>query len=184
MPSAKILESKKAVVSSLTEKIKAASAGVLVTYSGISVEDDTKMRAALRGAGVEYKVYKNSIIDRACTEAGYQFGDQLSGMTALAVSENDPVAPAKILSEYAEKIESFSIKGGFMDGAIISVEDVNAIAKVPSKETMICKIMGSMRSPLYSLAYVLQAIIDQGGQADAQAPADASPAEAAEPQAE
>lgn len=79
MPSAKILESKKAVVSSLTEKIKAASAGVLVTYSGISVEDDTKMRAALRGAGVEYKVYKNSIIDRACTEAGYQFGDQLSG---------------------------------------------------------------------------------------------------------
>lgn len=184
MPSAKILESKKAVVSSLTEKIKAASAGVLVTYSGISVEDDTKMRAALRGAGVEYKVYKNSIIDRACTEAGYQFGDQLSGMTALAVSENDPVAPAKILSEYAEKIESFSIKGGFMDGAIISVEDVNAIAKVPSKETMICKIMGSMRSPLYSLAYVLQAIIDQGGQADAQAPADAAPAEAAEPQAE
>lgn len=184
MPSAKILESKKAVVSSLTEKIKAASAGVLVTYSGISVEDDTKMRAALRGAGVEYKVYKNSIIDRACTEAGYQFGDQLSGMTALAVSENDPVAPAKILSEYAEKIESFSIKGGFMDGAIISVEDVNAIAKVPSKETMLCKIMGSMRSPLYSLAYVLQAIIDQGGQADAQAPADAAPAEAAEPQAE
>lgn len=142
------------------------------------------MRAALRGAGVEYKVYKNSIIDRACTEAGYQFGDQLSGMTALAVSENDPVAPAKILSEYAEKIESFSIKGGFMDGAIISVEDVNAIAKVPSKETMLCKIMGSMRSPLYSLAYVLQAIIDQGGQADAQAPADAAPAEAAEPQAE
>ena len=184
MPSAKILESKKAVVSSLTEKIKAASAGVLVTYSGISVEDDTKMRAALRGAGVEYKVYKNSIIDRACTEAGYQFGEQLSGMTALAVSENDPVAPAKILSEYAEKIESFSIKGGFMDGAIISVEDVNAIAKVPSKETMICKFMGSMRSPLYSLAYVLQAIIDQGGQADAQAPADAAPAEAAEPQAE
>lgn len=176
MPSAKILESKKAVVASLSEKIKAATAGVLVTYSGISVEDDTKMRAALRGAGVEYKVYKNSIIDRACTDAGYQFSDQLVGMTALAVSENDPVAPAKILSEYAEKIETFSIKGGFIDGAAISVDDVNAIAKVPSKETMICKIMGSMRSPLYNLAYVLQAIIDQDGQA--------APSETAEAQTE
>lgn len=73
-------------------------------------------------------------------------------MTALAVSENDPVAPAKILSEYAEKIESFSIKGGFMDGAIISVEDVNAIAKVPSKETMLCKIMGQHEKPALQLS--------------------------------
>ncbi|MCI8590010.1 MAG: 50S ribosomal protein L10 [Clostridiales bacterium] len=173
MPSAKILESKKAVVASLSEKIKASTAGVLVTYSGISVEDDTKMRAALRGAGVEYKVYKNSIIDRACIDAGYQFSDQLVGMTALAISESDPVAPAKILSEYAEKIETFSIKGGFMDGAAISVDEVNAIAKVPSKETMVCKIMGSMRSPLFNLAYVLQAIIDKNAEgADApEAPA-------------
>ena len=164
MPSAKILESKKVIVDALAEKVKAAQAGVLVGYAGISVEEDTKMRAALREAGVEYKVYKNSIIGRACQAAGYDFSDQLEGMTALAVSATDPVAPAKILKEYAEKVETFEIKGGFIDGGVIDANAVNAIASIPSKDTMICKIMGSMRSPLYNLAYVLQAIIDKSGE--------------------
>ena len=164
MPSAKILESKKVIVDALAEKVKEAQAGVLVGYTGISVEDDTKMRAALREAGVEYKVYKNSIIGRACQAAGYDFSAQLEGMTALAVSGDDPVAPAKILKEYAEKVETFEIKGGFIDGGVIDASAVNEIASVPSKDTMICKIMGSMRSPLYNLAYALQAIIDKSGE--------------------
>lgn len=167
MPSAKILESKKVIVESLTAKVKEAQAGVLVNYSGISVEDDTKMRAALRAAGVEYKVYKNSIIGRACSEAGYDFSDKLDGMTAIAVSATDPVAPAKILKEYADKVESFEIKGGFIDGGVIDAAVVNDIASIPSKETMICKIMGSVKSPLYNLAYALQAIIDKSGEAPA-----------------
>ncbi|MBQ8696813.1 MAG: 50S ribosomal protein L10, partial [Clostridia bacterium] len=119
MPSAKILESKKVIVESLAAKVKEAQAGVLVNYSGISVEDDTKMRAALRAAGVEYKVYKNSVIGRACSEAGYDFCGKLEGMTAIAVSATDPVAPAKILKEYADKVESFEIKGGFIDGGVV-----------------------------------------------------------------
>ena len=164
MPSAKILESKKVIVEELAQKVKAASSGVLVNYSGISVEDDTKMRAALRAAGVEYKVYKNSVIGRACEQAGYDFSGQLEGMTAIAVGTDDPVAPAKILKEYADKVESFEIKGGFIDGGVIGVAEVNAIADIPSKETMICKIMGSVRSPLYGLAYALQAIIDKSGE--------------------
>ena len=174
MPSAKILESKKVIVSALTEKVKAAQSGVLVNYSGISVEDDTKMRAAMRAAGVEYKVYKNSVIGRACEAAGYDFSDKLDGMTAIAVSASDPVAPAKILKEYADKVETFVIKGGFIDGGVIGVDEINAIADIPSKETMICKIMGSMRSPLYNLAYALQAIIDKTGEQTE--PADAEPA--------
>ncbi len=165
MPSAKILESKKAVVESLSEKVKAASAGVLVNYSGISVEDDTKMRAALRAAGVEYKVYKNSVISRACSEAGYDFNG-LEGMTALAVSNDDPVAPARVLCEYADKIETFEVKGGFIDGRVIDIDEVVSISKVPSKETMVAKIMGSVKAPLYNLAYVLQAIIDKDGSAE------------------
>lgn len=164
MPSAKILESKKVIVDTLAEKIKAAQAGVLVNYAGISVEDDTKMRAALRAADVEYKVYKNSVIGRACEAAGYDFNDKLEGMTAIAVSATDPIAPAKILSEYAEKVETFEVKGGFIDGGVIDAAEVNAIAKIPSKETMICKIMGSVKSPLYNLAYALQAIIDKSGE--------------------
>lgn len=165
MPSAKILESKKAVVEALSEKVKAAEAGVLVNYSGISVEDDTKMRAALRAAGVEYKVYKNSVINRACSDAGYDFGS-LEGMTAIAVSNDDPVAPARVLCEYADKIETFEVKGGFIDGKVIGIDEVVSISKVPSKETMVAKIMGSVRAPLYNLAYVLQAIIDKDGSAE------------------
>ncbi len=167
MPSAKILESKKVIVENLAAKVKEAQAGVLVNYSGISVEDDTKMRAAMRAAGVEYKVYKNSVIGRACSEAGYDFSDKLEGMTAIAVSATDPVAPAKILKEYADKVESFEIKGGFIDGGVVDADAVNAIASIPSKETMICKIMGSVKSPLYNLAYALQAIIDKSGEAPA-----------------
>lgn len=166
MPSAKILEAKQAVVSELAEKVKAAASGVVVTYQGITVEDDTKLRAELRKAGVEYKVYKNSITGRACEEAGYgDIKSYLEGMTAFAISKDDAVAPAKILKSYADKIESFNLKAGFVDGQVLDEAGVRALAEIPGKETLVCKIMGCMRSPLYSLAYVLQAIVDKNGEA-------------------
>jgi large subunit ribosomal protein L10 len=168
MPSAKILEAKQAVVAELAEKVKSAASGIIVSYQGITVEDDTKLRAELRNAGVEYKVYKNSITGRACEEAGY--GDiraHLEGMTAIAISQNDAVAPAKILKNYADKIETFNLKCGFVDGEVLDEAGVKALADIPNKETLVCKIMGCMRSPLYSLAYVLQAVIDKDGEAPA-----------------
>ena len=168
MPSKKILEAKQAVVAELSEKVKSAASGVIVNYQGITVEDDTKLRTELRKAGVEYKVYKNSITGRACEQAGY--GDikaHLEGMTAIALSHKDPVAPAKILKAYADKIESFALKAGFVDGEILDEAGVRALADIPGKETLVCKIMGSMRSPLYKLAYVLQAVIDKSGEAPA-----------------
>jgi large subunit ribosomal protein L10 len=175
MPSQKILESKQEIVRNLAEKMRNSTAGVLVKYEGITVEDDTKLRAALRAAGVDYCVMKNSLTGRACDEVGY--GDMkqyLVGMTALALSEKDPVAPAKIIKEYAEKIESFEIKAGFVEGGLLDAAGVNALAEIPSKEQLIVKMLGSLMSPLYGLAYVLQAKIDKDGGA----PAEDAPAEA------
>ena len=165
MPSNKILEAKQAVVADLAEKLKTAQAGVLVKYEGITVEDDTKLRAALRAAGVEYSVKKNTMIGRACDIAG--FGDMkqyLEGMNAIAVSMTDPIAPAKIMKEYAEKIESFEIKAGFIDGGVIDAKKVEELASIPSRETLIARMLGSLTSSLYSFARVLQAKIDKDGE--------------------
>ncbi len=175
MPSNKILEEKKQVVEALASKIKAAAAGVLVKYEGITVADDTALRAALRKAGVEYTVMKNTLTGRACDIAGYgEMNQYLSGMTAIATCESDPIAPAKIMKEYADKIQSFEIKAGFVDGGVIDAAGVEALAATPSKEVLIAKMMGSLMSSLYSFAYVLQAKIDkeEGGES-ADAPAEA-----------
>ena len=162
MPSSKILAEKQNVVSALAEKLKSAQAGVLVKYEGITVEDDTKLRAALRAAGVEYTVMKNTLTGRACDIAG--FGDMkqyLEGMNAIAISQNDPIAAAKIMKEYAEKVGSFEIKAGFIDGGVIDAKGVEELASIPSKETLIAKMLGSLTSSLYSFARVLQAKIDK-----------------------
>ena len=184
MPSKVILEQKQGMVEELAAKLQGAVSGVLVNYQGITVEDDTKMRAALRAAGVDYAVIKNSITGRACEKVGY--GDMkqyLEGMTALAISTSDPVAPAKILKEYAEKVESFEIKAGFIDGGVVDADTVNALASIPSKEILIGRLMGSIQSPLYGFARVLQAIIDKDGGVAEDAPA-AEEATAAEAPAE
>lgn len=176
MPSNKILEQKKQVVAELADKMKNAEAGVLVKYQGITVADDTALRAALRKAGVEYSVMKNTLTGRACDLAGY--GDMkqyLNGMTAIAISKDDPIAAAKIMKEYADKIECFEIKAGFVDGGVIDAAGVESLAATPSKEVLIAKMMGSLMSSLYGFAYVLQAKIDKenGGEDAAEAPAEA-----------
>ena len=178
MPSNKILEEKKQVVETLAGKIQTAKAGVLVKYEGIKVSEDTELRAALRKAGVEYCVMKNTLTGRACDIAGY--GDMkqyLSGMTAIAFSQDDPIAPAKIMKQFADKIECFEIKAGFVDGGVLDQAGVISLAETPSKEVLIAKMMGSLMSSLYGFAYVLQAKIDkenEGGEAAAEeAPAEA-----------
>ena len=176
MPSQKILAAKQEAVAALAAKMRTASAGVLVKYEGITVADDTALRAALRKAGVEYTVMKNTLTGRACDIAGY--GDMkqyLSGMTAIATSESDPLAPAKIMKEFADKIDCFEIKAGFVDGGILDTAGVEALAATPSKEVLVAKMMGSLMSSLYSFAYVLQAKIDKenGGEEAAEAPAEA-----------
>ncbi len=172
LPSNKILLEKQQQLDELVEKLKTAKAGVLVSYAGINVEQDTAMRAELRKAGVEYKVLKNTMTSRAVDAVGY--GDMkpyLEGMTALAISQDDPIAPAKILKNYAEKIETFEIKSGFVDGGVLDQKGVIALADIPSREVLIAKMLGSLTSPLYGLAIGLQAIVDKNGEA---APAEAA----------
>ena len=162
MPSKIILEKKQQAVAELAERIKNSVSGVLVNYQGITVEDDTAMRKALREAGVKYMVVKNSLTGRACDEVGYsEMKQYLSGMTAIAISENDAVAPAKVLKKYAEKVENFKILAGYLDGAVIDEKTVNELADIPNKETLIAKFLGSIQSPIYGLAYALQAIADK-----------------------
>ena len=176
MPSNKILEEKKQVVEALAAKLGTAAAGVLVKYEGITVAEDTALRAALRKAGIEYTVMKNTLTGRACEMVGYgEMKQYLSGMTAIAFSQDDPIAPAKIMKEYADKISTFEIKAGFVDGGVIDKEAVESLAATPSKEVLIAKMMGSLMSSLYSFAYVLQAKIDKenGGDNAAEAPAEA-----------
>ncbi len=171
MPSAKVLESKKAIVADLTAKIQNAKAGVIVNYQGITVENDTALRKALREAGVDYKVYKNTLTGMACQNAGYDVKSYLEGMSAIALSNTDEVAAAKIMKEYADKIPSFEIKCGFVDGGVLDAEGVNALAAIPAKPVLVGKILGGMMSPVSKLAMVLQAIIDKENGPAEEAPA-------------
>ena len=175
MPSKSVLEAKQKVVAELTDKIRNSVSGVVVNYQGITVEDDTKLRKAMREAGVSYQVIKNSLTGMACANCGYEGIKQyLSGMTAIAVSQSDVIAPAKILKEYADKIESFKILAGYVDGEVIDAAGVEKLASIPNKETLITQLLVCIRSPLVNFVYVL----DQAAKAG-QAPAEAeAPAEA------
>ena len=181
MPSNAILEQKKQVVADLAELIKASASGVVVNYQGITVDNDTALRKALREAGVKYVVMKNTLTGRACEMCGY--GDMkqyLNGMTAIAISSpEDPIAPAKILKEYAEKIESFKILAGYCDGEVIDAAGVNNLAEIPSKEVLIAKFLGSIKSPIYNFAYALQAVVDKKNEGEEAPAAEAAPAEEA-----
>lgn len=173
MPSAKILEQKKADTEALVEKFRSAVSGVLVSYAGITVEQDTALRKALREAGVDYRVYKNTMTERACVEAGYPaLKDHLGGMTALALSKEDAVAPAKT-SRNMRKSRDLRGQGRLVDGEVLDSKGVEELASIPNKETLVCKIMMGMQNPLYKLAYALQAIIDKSGE---DVPAEEAPA--------
>ena len=191
MPNASVLEQKKAAVAELIEKLKAAQAGVLVDYRGLTVEEDTKLRAKLREAGVEYKVVKNTLTRFAIKEVGYEeMDEQLNGPTSLAISAEDPVAPAKVISDFAKTNENLTIKAGFLDGKVISLDEIKTLANTPSREVLIAKIMGSLNSPISALARTLQALIDNGVEpadivsgASSEAVEEAAPAEEAQVEA-
>lgn len=162
MPNEKVLEAKKAQVAEITEVLKNAATGVLVDYRGLTVEEDTKLRNDLRAAGVNYFVVKNTLLRLAANQVGLEELDSiLHGPTALAVSE-DPVAPAKILFDYAKGNEKMEIKSGFMDGKVMSMDELTTLAKTPSKETLIAKIMGSLNAPASNLVRLLNTIVEGG----------------------
>ncbi len=174
MPNAKVLSEKQAIVAELTEKLKGAAAGVFVDYSGITVAEDTDMRRKMREENVDYSVIKNTLTRFAIKNVGLDEIDPiLNGTTSLALSTDDPIAPARIVSEYAKKFNNhFEIKGGFMDGKVMSVEEINALAAIPPLPILRAQALGTMLAPITSLAVVLKAIAEKDG-----APAEEAAAE-------
>ena len=159
MPSEKVLESKKAIVAGLVERLQAAQAGVIADYRGLTVAQDTELRTKLREAGVEYTIVKNTLTNFAAKEVGLEgLEPVLHGPTALATSSTDLVAPAKVLVDFAKTNEQLEIKGGFVEGKVISVDEVKVYASIPSKEVLISKMMGSLQAPVGNLVRALDAI--------------------------
>lgn len=163
MPSEKVLEAKKAQVAEVIEVLKGAQTGVVVDYRGLTVEEDTALRTKLREANVKYFVMKNTLLLRAAKEVGLEaLEEALHGPTAIAVSSEDAVAPAKVLSDFAKENEKLEIKSGFMDGAVMSLDEIKKLASTPNLETLIAKMMGSLNSSISALARTLAAIADGG----------------------
>ena len=159
MPNEKVLQSKQQLVADLAQKLKDASAGVIVDYKGITVADDTKLRRDLRAAGVEYSVIKNTMLRFALKGTDLEeISSVLEGTTALATSATDPVAAAKILCKYSDETKGkFAIKAGFVDGKALDAEGVKALSKLPSREELIAKTLGGLNAPISGFANVLSA---------------------------
>ena len=184
MPSQKVLEEKKQIVSSIAEQFKSAVSGVFVDYCGLTVEEDTQLRNKLREAGVEYKVIKNTLTRFAAKEVGFDELDPiLNGPTSLALSMTDEVAPAKVIAEFAKTHEQLEIKAGFLDGKVLALDEVKQLAATPNRETLLAKLLGSLNAPISNLARTLQALVDNGVEpADIVVEKEEAPAEEAAPE--
>ena len=164
MPNAKVLSEKQAIVAALTEKLQNAAAGLIVDYKGITVAENN----------VDYAVVKNTLLRFAFNNVGLnELDDQLNGTTSLAVCMDDPVAPARVIADYAKKLNGkFEIKGGFMEGKVVSLETVNALASIPALPVLQAQVLGTMLAPISALACVLKQIAEKDG-----APAEEAAAE-------
>ncbi len=160
MPNSKVLESKKAIVDALADKLQGSTAAVFVDYKGITVAQDTELRNKFREAGVEYTVVKNTLTRFAANKAGYnQFDELLNGTTSLATTTGDPIAPARIVCEFAKKNKNvLKIKGGFVEGSVLSVEQLQGFGELPSKDALVAQVLGTFLAPISSLAFVLDQI--------------------------
>jgi len=159
MASEKVLNEKKIIVKALADKLKNAKSIVLVDYKGINVDNDTKLRSELRAEGVDYSVVKNSLLEFACKEAGFdEFVPSLAGTTALAVSQ-DEVAPARVIQKYAAKNKTvFNFKIGYIGGKYMEPAELKAIATLPSRDTLIAQVAGSFNSIIASFARAISEV--------------------------
>ncbi|AAK81083.1 large subunit ribosomal protein L10 [Clostridium acetobutylicum] len=149
-------------VAEIKEKMGKTEAMIMVKYQGLNVEEDTELRKALREAGVEYRVYKNSLAVRAINELGYEgIAQYLEGPIAIAMSYDDPTAPARIINDFAKTHKALELVAGYVQGEVFDVNKVKELASVPAKEVLIAKLLGSFKAPLSNFAYLLSAIKDK-----------------------
>ena len=149
-------------VTEVAEQFKNAASVVVVDYLGITVEEATNLRAELRKAGVQFAVIKNSILTRAAKEAGLEGMDDIfKGPSAVAFSNDDVVAPAKILADFAKKVEALEIKAGVVEGKVSSKEEIEALAKLPSREGLLSMLLSVLQAPVRNTALAFKAVADQ-----------------------
>ncbi|MPM70111.1 50S ribosomal protein L10 [bioreactor metagenome] len=157
-----ITSEKQALVEELKEKLSNTKGAVLTNYRGLNVAQDTKLRRKLREAGVEYRVIKNTMMRIAAKEVGLEgLEESLEGPTAIAISFTDPVAPAKVISEFVKenKLQALEVKAGLVEGKVIDAQGVKALASLPPREVLIAKALGSMQAPIVGMVNVLQGSI-------------------------
>ena len=153
---------KEAKVSEIKEKMEKAQGIIFAKYQGLTVEEDTELRKALREAGVEYKVYKNTLTTLAAKELGFDgIVDALEGPLSVAFGYEDPTVPAKVLNDFAKNHKKLELVAGIVQGEIFDEAKVKQLATIPSREVLIAKLLGSFKAPLSNLAYLLNAIKEQ-----------------------
>ncbi|MFT8319568.1 MAG: 50S ribosomal protein L10 [Bacillus sp. (in: firmicutes)] len=157
-----VIEIKKQKVEAITEKFKASKSTIVVDYRGLTVSEVTELRKQLREAGVEFKVFKNTLTRRAADAAELSgLNDALTGPNAIAFSNEDVIAPAKIINEFAKKNEALEIKAGVIEGNVASVEDIKALAELPSREGLLSMLLSVLQAPIRNLALATKAVADQ-----------------------
>ena len=153
---------KETLVQAAAEKFESAASVVIVDYRGLTVEEVTNLRKQLRDAGVEMKVIKNSILSRAAKKVGLDVLDEVfTGPTAVAFSNDDVVAPAKIIDEFAKDAKALEIKGGVIEGKVSSVEQITALAKLPNREGLLSMLLSVLQAPVRNVAYAVKAVAEK-----------------------
>ena len=169
MPNAKVLQEKQRQVAEVAAKLRECSCTIVTDYRGLNVAQMTELRKQMREAGVEFRVIKNTLIRRATAEAQLSELDSvLTGPTAIAFSKDDVVAPAKILTEFAKKNEQLKLKAGVLEGRIVDVKQIQALADLPSREGLLSMLLSVLQAPIRNFALAVKAVADQReGQAQA-----------------
>ena len=180
------VELKKPVVDEIAAAVKDAQSVVLVDYRGLTVEQDTQLRKALREANITYKVYKNTMMNFAFQGTDFEsLIPYLEGPSALAVSKEDATAPARVLCKFAKTANALEVKGGVVEGTLYDAQGIENISKIPSREELLSRLLGSMQSPVANFARVMNQLAEKGGAsgcaaeaapATEEAPAEAAPA--------
>ncbi|MCP8971101.1 50S ribosomal protein L10 [Ectobacillus ponti] len=158
----KAIEAKKHVVTEIADKLRASKSTIVVDYRGLTVAEVTELRKQLREAGIEFKVYKNSMTRRAAEEAGVaDINAFLTGPNAIAFGNDDVVTPAKVLNDFAKKHDALEIKAGVIEGQLANAAEVKAIAELPSREGLLSMLLSVLQAPIRNLALAAKAVADQ-----------------------
>ena len=166
------VELKQPIVEEISAQIKDAQSVVLVDYRGLTVEQDTRLRKQLREAGITYKVYKNTMMNFAFKGTDFEaLAPYLEGPSAVAISTEDATAPARVLCKFAKEADKLEIKGGVVEGTAYDAKGIGEIAKIPSREELLSKLLGSIQSPITNFARVMNQLAEKGGASECEAPA-------------